>query len=78
MACLLYKKTAYSRLKSNPTPKELDKLFSPSLKELNWTKAHSRNPSSQLNFLIFAKNFSVFKLFCSDYRCSPCHYQAYC
>lgn len=60
---LTIQETAYSRLKSNPTPKELDKLFSPSLKELNWTKAHSRNPSSQLNFLILLKTFQCLNYF---------------
>ncbi|MED3397893.1 DUF4158 domain-containing protein [Bacillus wiedmannii] len=60
---LTIQETAYPRLKSNPTPKELDKLFSPSLKELNWTKAHSRNPSSQLNFLIMLKTFQCLNYF---------------
>lgn len=60
---LTFQETAYPRLKSNPTPKELDKLFAPSLKELNWTKTHSRNPSSQLNFLILLKTFQCLNYF---------------
>ena len=60
---LTVQETAYPRLKSNPTPKELDKLFSPILKELNWTKMHSRNPFSQLNFLIMLKVFQCLNYF---------------
>jgi hypothetical protein len=44
--------TAYPRLKSNPTPKELDKLFSPKTEEITWVKEKARNPFSQLGFLV--------------------------
>jgi len=60
---LTVQETAYPRLKSNPTPKELDKLFAPTLKELNWTATHSRNSFSHLNFLIMLKTFQCLNYF---------------
>ncbi|WP_257475465.1 DUF4158 domain-containing protein [Bacillus sp. FDAARGOS_1420] len=60
---LTVQETAYPRLKSNPTPKELDKLFAPTLKELDWTATHSRNSFSHLNFLIMLKTFQCLNYF---------------
>ncbi|EOP80828.1 hypothetical protein IGM_05798 [Bacillus cereus HuB4-4] len=60
---LTVQETAYPRLKSNFTTKELDKLFSPTLKELHWTRTHSRNPFSHLNFLILLKTFQCLNYF---------------
>lgn len=60
---LTVQETAYTRLKSKPIPKELDKLFSPALKELDWTATHSRNPFSHLNFLIMLKTLQCLNYF---------------
>ncbi|MDZ4535197.1 DUF4158 domain-containing protein [Bacillus cereus] len=60
---LTVQETAYPRLKSNPTLKELDKLFAPTLKELDWTATHSRNSFSHLNFLIMLKTFQCLNYF---------------
>lgn len=49
---LTVQETTYPRLKSNFITKELDKLFSPTLKELHWTRTHSRNPFSHLNYFM--------------------------
>ncbi|MDZ5610664.1 DUF4158 domain-containing protein, partial [Bacillus pseudomycoides] len=49
--------TAYPRLKNNPTLKELDKLFSPTLEEITRVKEKTRNDFSQLGMIITLKTF---------------------
>jgi hypothetical protein len=55
--------TAYPRLKSNPTPKELDKLFSPTSEEMIWAKERARYSFSQLGLLIMLKTFQCLNYF---------------
>ncbi|MXQ52528.1 Tn3 family transposase [Shimazuella alba] len=55
--------TAYPRLKSNPTLKELDKLFSSTPEELIWSKGKTRNSFSQLGLLIMLKTFQCLNYF---------------
>lgn len=55
--------TAYPRLKSNPTSKDLDKLFSPTPEEVTWAKEKARNSFSQLGLLIMLKTFQCLNYF---------------
>jgi TnpA family transposase len=49
--------TAYPRLKSNPTEKDLMRLYTPTLEELNLARRVTRNSATRLNFLILLKTF---------------------
>ncbi|MCS0824829.1 Tn3 family transposase [Cytobacillus firmus] len=55
--------TAYPRLKSSPTPKELDKLFSPTPEEITWAKTKARHSFSQLGLMIMLKTFQCLNYF---------------
>ncbi|MED0673703.1 Tn3 family transposase [Aneurinibacillus aneurinilyticus] len=55
--------TAYPRLKSSPTPKDLDKLFSPAPEEITWAKTKARNSFSQLGLMIMLKTFQCLNYF---------------
>lgn len=55
--------TAYPRLKSNLTSRELDKLYSPTPEEITLTKTKARNSLSQLGFLIMLKTFQCLNYF---------------
>lgn len=55
--------TAYPRLKSSPTPKDLDKLFSPTSEEITWVKTRARHSFSQLGLIIMLKTFQCLNYF---------------
>ncbi|MMZ58463.1 hypothetical protein D1872_204470 [compost metagenome] len=68
--------TAYPRLKSSPTIKDLDKLFSPTSEEITWAKTKARSSFSQLGLMIMLKTFQCL-LFCPHFGCSASHYNTY-
>ncbi|MEM6434158.1 MAG: DUF4158 domain-containing protein [Cyanobacteria bacterium P01_D01_bin.115] len=49
--------TAYPKLKSNPTEKDLLRLYTPSLDELGLARRVTRHPVTRLSFLVLLKTF---------------------
>lgn len=49
--------TAYPNLKSNPTEKDLLRLYTPSLDELGLARRVTRHPATRLSFLVLLKTF---------------------
>lgn len=49
--------TAYPRLKSNPTERDLIRLYTPTSEELALARRVTRNSATRLNFLILLKTF---------------------
>ena len=49
--------TAYPYLRHNPSPKELSRLYTPTLDELDVSKRVTRHPVTRLNFLLLLKTF---------------------
>ena len=49
--------TAYPRLKSNFTAKELQEIYTPTKEEVKFALLHTRTTNTRLNFLILLKTF---------------------
>jgi hypothetical protein len=49
--------TAYPRMKSHPTARELDLIYTPNVEELALAGAHTRRPAPRAGFLILLKTF---------------------
>ena len=49
--------TAYPRLKSHPTAKELASIYTPSADEVAFANSHARRPAPRTGFLILLKTF---------------------
>jgi hypothetical protein len=69
--------TAYPRLKINPTAKELNELYSPTVYELAFAQERARQPMQRAGLLLLLKTFQRFRLFCrlrrnSDPNRAPC------
>ncbi|HDT6579400.1 TPA: hypothetical protein QFT23_005694 [Bacillus cereus] len=44
--------TAYPRLKSNPSQKELQELYSPTIEEIHWMKPHVKGDVAKLGLFV--------------------------
>jgi hypothetical protein len=49
--------TAYPRLKTNPSAKELDEIYAPNIFELVFAAEHARKPALQVGLLLLLKTF---------------------
>ena len=49
--------TAYPRIRSNVTEKELDEIYTPSEEDIKYSRRHTFNSISQLHFLVMLKAF---------------------
>ncbi|QWH75465.1 Tn3 family transposase (plasmid) [Bacillus mycoides] len=49
--------TAYPRLKSNPSQKELQELYSPTIEEVHWMKPHVKGDVAKLGLFVLLKTF---------------------
>ena len=49
--------TTYRGLKADPSAKELEEAFTPSVFELVYAEDHTRDPVSHLGFLLLLKTF---------------------
>ncbi len=49
--------TAYPRLKTNPSAKELDEVYTPNLFECGWAEQRTREPVPRIGLLVLLKTF---------------------
>jgi hypothetical protein len=56
--------TAYPRLKINPSAKELNELYTPTLYELAFARERARQPLQRAGLLLLLKTFQTFRLLC--------------
>lgn len=49
--------TAYPRFKPNPSPKELDEVYTPNLFEYGWAEQRTREPVPRIGLLVLLKTF---------------------